>query len=120
MASPIADLIDALKTKDGLTDVNFSGIRSQLVAPAVVIRPDEPWFEPDTFCKYAQRYAAVVAVGEASAEDGINRMHTIAVAIIANLPAGWDWESVGSVLLDESTGTAFMAAPVRLVFKGEA
>jgi len=120
LADPIGDLIDVLKTKDGLTTVNLSGIRSQVVAPAVIVRPFEPWLEPDRYCDFVQRYVAVATVAAASADDGIDRLHTMVIAIIGNLPDGWDWESVGAPIIDESTGTAFLAAPVRLTFKGEA
>lgn len=120
LADPIGDLIGVLKTKDGLTTANFSGVRSQVVAPAVVVRPDEPWLEPDRFCDYAQRYVAVATVSASTPDEGVVKLQTMVTAIINNLPEGWDWETVGAPIIDESTGTAFLVAPVRLTFKGEA
>ena len=95
-------------------------MRSQVVAPAVIIRPDEPWLEPDRFCKEAHRYVAVATVSAASAEEGVDRLLTMVTAVIENLPDGWDWDTVGAPIIDESTGTSFLVAPVRLTFKGEA
>ena len=120
MPDPTQALIETLKTKDGLTTANVHGIRSQVIAPALVIRPYDPWLSPDRFCKAVQRYVAVATVGAASGEDGIDRLYTMVLAVIDNLPEGWDWESVGGPVIDESTGTSFLAAPVRLTFKGEA
>lgn len=120
MPSPIEPLIESLKTKDGLTTANLSGIRSQVVAPAVIFRPDEPWLEPDRYCDFQQRYVAVATVSAASADEGVDRLLTMVTAIIENLPDGWDWVNVGVPIIDESTGTAFLVAPVRLSFKGEA
>lgn len=91
-----------------------------MVAPALIVRPYEPWFSPDRFCKAVQRYVAVATVNAPSSEDGIDRLYTMVNAVIDNLPEGWDWESIGGPVIDESTGTAFLAAPVRLTYKGEA
>ena len=118
MASPIGGLITALKILDGLTDANIHGMRSQIVPPAVVIRPDEAWMEPDRYCDSLDRYVAVATVSASTADEGVEKLHTMVVAIRDNLPDGWDWSSVGSPIIDETTGTAFLVAPVRLTFKG--
>jgi len=120
LVSPIEPLISHLQTKDGLTTANLSGVRSQVVAPAVIFRPDEPWLEPDRYCDFAQRYVAVATVSAASAEEGVDRLFTMVKAVVENLPEGWDWDTVGAPIIDESTGTSFLVAPVRLTFKGEA
>ena len=118
MADPIGDLINVLKTKDGLTTVNLSGVRSQVVPDALIIRPNEPWIEQDRFCAHLERYLAVCTVSASTPDEGVSRLLTMATAVIDNLPEGWDWESVGGPIIDESTGTAFLVAPVRLTYKG--
>lgn len=120
MPTPLSDLIEALRASDGLSGANVHGVRSQVVAPAVVVRPNEPWMEPDTFCNMLQRYVAVATVQAASAEEGVVKLLAMVSAVVDNLPSGWDWESVGAPIIDETTGTAFLVAPVRLTYKGAA
>lgn len=118
MATPISDLIAVLVAADGLSGANVHGVRSQVVAPAVVVRPDDPWMEPDTYCDRLQHYVAVIVAGAPEATDGIDTMYAMAAAVIDALPQTWEFVSVGSPIIDESTGTAFLAAPVRLNYKG--
>ena len=122
MATPIEGLSALLVASSGLpagTSV-YRGPTDNILAPAVVIRPDEPWVEPDRFCHDLQRYVAIVLVTASSPEDGIARLYEMARAIIEAVDAaesGWSWVSVGSALIDESTGAAFLAAPVRLQYR---
>lgn len=120
MSTPNSDLIAALNASDGLSGVSVHGVRSQVQPPAVVIRPDEPWLEPDTYCVFLQHYVAVIAVTAGTPEDGVDSIYGIALAIVDALPETWEFMSLGSPIIDESTGTAFLAAPVRLQYKGEA
>ena len=96
------------------------GVRGQVSPPAIVVRPDEPWIEPDTYCVYLQHYLAIIVVTASSPEDGVDKLYDTALKIIDALPVSWEFVSVGSPIIDESTGTAFLAAPVRLNYKGEA
>jgi hypothetical protein len=115
-----ASLIEA----DGLPDgVSFySGPTNQVVPPAIVIRPDEPWItqDPSTFCHDTQNYVAVLVVSASSPVDGIGTIYEMALAVVAALPEGWSWSTVGIPVIDESTGTAFLAAPLRLQYRNEA
>ena len=125
MATPIEGLSALLVASSDLpagTSI-YPGPTNQIVAPAVVIRPDEPWLEPGGhFCYDLQRYVAIPLVSASSPEDGIGRLYLMARAIIEAIDStvaesGWSWISVGSALVDESTGTAFLAAPVRLQYR---
>lgn len=120
MSTPNDDLIAALKAADDLSAASVHGVRSQVVPPAVVVRPFDPWFEPSTFCDALQRYVAVCVVQAAAAEDGVNTLYNLAWAVVNALPANFEFVSVGAPIIDESTGVAFLAAPVRVDYKGEA
>lgn len=120
MPTPNDDLIAALKAAGDLSEASVHGVRSQVVPPAIVVRPDDPWMEPDRFCDNLQHYLAVLVVTASSPEDGVNALYTMALAVLAALPETWEFASVGSPIIDESTGTAFLAAPVRLNYKGSA
>lgn len=116
----MTDLIEALRGSQGLTEASVHGMRSQVVPPAVVIRPDDPWREPQSFCNDFQRYVAVGVVAAASGEEGVSKLLDLHTAIVRNLPPGWDYTSIGAPIIDESTGTAFLVAPVHLTFRSGA
>jgi hypothetical protein len=113
---PSDALIVALRASDGLSEASVHGPRSQVVPPAVVIRPDEPWREPDRFCDDNQRYVAVAVARGASPEEAMTTLYDLTSAIIAGLPADWKFESVGAPVIDETTGVTLLAAPVRLSY----
>lgn len=120
MSTPSDDLITALRASDALSGANVHGMRSQVVAPAVVVRPDEPWMRPGGFCPLIQQYVVVLTVAAATPEDGTNDLYRMALVVIDALPETWEFVSVGSPIIDESTGTSFLVAPVRLNYKGAA
>lgn len=120
MPTPNGSLIAALRASDALSGVSVHGVRSQVSPPAIVVRPDEPWLEPDTYCILLQHYIAVAVVTASGAEDGVDSLYETVQGIIDALPDTWEFVSVGAPIIDESTGTAFIAAPVRLNYKGEA
>ena len=119
MAEPLDSLIAALQASDDLSGASVSGVLSQVVPPAVIVRPTEPWIEPDRFCAAAERYVAVATVSAATPEQGVNDLLVMVRAIMqaATNVTGWDYESVGAPIIDESTGTAFLVAPVRLIYR---
>jgi hypothetical protein len=91
-----------------------------LTAPAVVVRPDEPWIVPDKFCHDRQRYVAIGVVQAATPQDGIKRLYDIATAIIDAVSvedSAWSFDSVGAPVIDETTGLAYLAAPIRLSYR---
>jgi len=116
---PSEGLATALGASEGLPEgvSIYPGPAPQIVPPAIVIRPAEPWIEPSTFCKGLERYHAIAVVSASTPRDGIDELYTIIQGIKAALPDTWDWETVGQPVIDESTGTAFLAAPVRLLYR---
>ena len=120
MPIPSDALIVALRASGGLTGASVHGPRSQVVPPAVVIRPDEPWREPDRFCDDLQRYVAVAVARAASPEEAMAILYDLTSGIISSLPEGWEFVSVGAPVIDESTGVTLLAAPVRLSYRNGA
>ena len=119
MTIPSEGLGTVLGASEGLTEgvSIYPGPAPQIVPPAIVIRPAEPWIEPSTFCKGLERYHAIAVVSASTPRDGVDELYTIITGIIEALPDTWDWETVGQPVIDESTGTAFLAAPVRLLYR---
>ena len=92
---------------------------NQIVAPAVVLRPDNPWITPQdeaTYCFDHERYVAIAVARAATPKDALAMMRRIALNIIANLPAGWRFDTMSAPVLDETTGTALLAASLRLSY----
>ncbi len=90
----------------------------QIVPPALVIRPDTPWREPESFCNDHQRYVAIAVVSAASMGDGGQRkIYDIHSALILALPEGWSFDSVTGPVIDETTGSQLIAAALRLSYR---
>ena len=119
MPNPSVELIELL---DGLEDLPsglnlYSEPTEKIEAPAIVVRPDSPWMEPDRFCFDLEHYSAICVVTASTPGDGIALLRTLSLAIIAALVAPWDWVNVEAPLIDETTGVPFLANRVRLTYK---
>ena len=99
----------------------YGGPAAQVVPDAIVIRPDEPWIEDgDNWCAYLEHYVAIAVVSASSPEDGIAALYGIIRGILTAMEeatSGWSWVTVGLPVIDETTGTALLAAPVRLNYR---
>ena len=98
----------------------YSAPTNQLVPPALVIRPDNPWVEVSRdYCLDLQRYVGVAVVTASSPQSGMSKLYQILWGLRAALRTleGWDWVNMGSPVIDESTGSAYLAAPIRLTYK---
>lgn len=117
MSLPSDELAAALLA-DGTLGANvYAAPAEQIAAPAVVLRPDEPWITKGR--PEVERYAAVAVVTASSPAQGIRELHRIIHHIIdAAVPLeGWGWAEVGAAIIDESTGSPFLAARVRLEYR---
>lgn len=90
---------------------------NQVSAPAIVLRPDDPWREPHAYCFDQENYLAIAVVQGATPADGMAKLFEGTNAIIGALQSPWEFVSVGVPVIDESTGVPFIAAPVRLRYK---
>ncbi len=95
---------------------------AQVVAPAVLIRADEPWRDlaaaGRTFTHQVGRYLAIAVASSSDVASSYEVLDDLVERIIATVDAleGWAWSSVTAPYLDETTGTVFIAAAVRLSF----
>lgn len=97
-----------------------SVVAKKIVPPAVVIRPDEPWREPDAFCYDLQHYVAVIVTAPNYPDDGTAMMYAIQNALISDLPEGFDWVSMGGIVVDSTTETDLLASALRLTYRNSA
>jgi hypothetical protein len=90
----------------------------QVVADAVVIRPDTPWIAPGDVWMGEERYAVVCLVSAGTPADGLARLHSIVHTVLdAARSASWEFDNVSPPVVDESTGTPFLAATVSLIYR---
>lgn len=92
LAAHWRNLAPDLQVYDTLTD--------KLDVPCLVLRPGSPWVENGadgaSWGTDQERYEAFAVVGATDPAAGQRAMHRLVHFIIANLPDGWDWESVGA------------------------
>ena len=95
----------------------IQGPISSLEPPAVVLRADGEWIAPSSYCLDLQRYAAIAVVSASSPADGEADLHHILHRLMENLPDdGWRFVSANAPVLDQSTGTALLAAKMILTY----
>lgn len=122
MSSPWLELAEALEP--GPTDPEATIYpawgEANMVVPAIVLQPDEPWMEPHAFGIDQERYVAIAAVpGSAGREAGVADLHRLVHYIIrqASTIHGVAYETASAPVVDESTGTPLLAARVRLTYR---
>jgi hypothetical protein len=114
---PSDEVVTALLADPLLLANVYGAPVEQIAAPAVVLRPDEPWISKGR--PEIERYMAIAVVTAASPSQGIAELHRIIHRILADVTAleGWGWSEAGTAIVDESTGAAFLAARVRLEYR---
>ena len=118
MSDPVGDLVtllEGLDLPDGTTVLPAP--QESITAPALVIRPDNPWLEPDRFCFDLERYTVVAVVSANTPTDGIAQLRSMLLTIIAGLVDPWKWIAADGPILDQSLGVPFLAARLRLEYK---
>lgn len=120
--TPWEQLAEALEPAPGEPAANVypAWAEAGMVAPAIVLQPDDPWLEPHAFGFDQERYAATAAVAAAAGRlDGVRQLHDLVHHIIAKASTieGVGYETVGAPVVDDSLGVPFLAATVRLTYR---
>lgn len=115
----LKDIIRDILDSAGFDDVSvIAGPTAQVKVPAVVLRADNPWIVPSRFCVDEQRYAAVIVTSASTPHDAETRMYRIAHYIMQGIGSNesepWSWVEMTSPVVDETTGSAYLAATLRL------
>lgn len=121
MAEPAEELVTLLEAAGLPSDVSlFAYPTDEITAPAIVIRPATDWMGQSSFCFAVERYVAIAVVKASTPGDGIALLRLLSRSIITALTAPWDWESVEGPIVDDTTGTPFLANRIRLTYNVEA
>jgi hypothetical protein len=110
------DLATALEGAELGANV-YPAASDQIRAPAIVIRPDDPWITPGpAFGGLTEHYLALAAAPAGDPISAQSTIHGLVTGIVDALPDGFALVDVGAIALDESTGTPLLAARVRLAY----
>jgi len=122
MMRPWEQLAQALEPVEGEPEANIypAFAEGDLVAPAIVLAPDDPWMEPHAYGYDQERYVAVAAVkASAGSLSGVEDLYQLVRHILrrASSIEGVAYEDVSAPVIDTTTGTPFLAVRVRLTYR---
>lgn len=119
MTQPWDEFADALREfLDGSANV-YAAAGTQIAAPAIVLRPDDPWIVPDGFAWNKETYVAVCIALASDPASSIATLYRLVRSVIAATAdaEGFALVDVSGPVVDESTGGPFLAARVRLAYR---
>ncbi len=117
MTLPTAALAARIDAVGGPAVNLYPAPQEHVIAPAIVIRPDEPWITRGaTFGMDTEHYVAVAVVTASSPGEGLAALHDLVHRVMAAEGDGWAFVSVGRAIVDEATGVPYLATPVRLTY----
>lgn len=86
-------------------------------APAVVLRPDDPWIRPGpALGTLSEGWLAIAVAPAADPKSGMRTLRDLLGEVLAMLPEGWALRDTGRPVVDESTGVPMLAAAARLTY----
>lgn len=116
MTTPAEELAPILEA--ALPNVNvYPAPASSIKAPALVLRPDEPWLRPGrALGQLTEGWLAIAVAPAGDPRSAMDTLRTTLLVVIDELPDGWALLEVGRPLVDESTGSPMLAAAARLTY----
>jgi hypothetical protein len=95
----------------------YASPATSIKAPALVLRPDDPWIVPGpALGALTEAYLAIAVAPAGDPRSGMDTLRTILLEAIEALPPDWAHRSTGRPVLDESTGVPMLAAAARLMY----
>ena len=90
---------------------------TSIKAPAVVLRPDDPWIRPGpALGTISEGWLAIAVAPAGDPKSGMDTLRSLLLGTIDALPAGWALRDTGRPIIDESTGIPMLAAAARLTY----
>lgn len=97
----------------------YPALAEQIVPPAIVLAPDDPWFQSDAFSYDTERYLAICLVEATAPADGLDKLHRMVHAIRESGGDGWeigDASGVRSASIPDD-GTRYLGSWVRVSYR---
>jgi hypothetical protein len=116
VTTPAEELAPAIQLE--LPEVNvYPAPVSSIKAPAIVLRPDDPWIRTGpSFATYTEGWLAIAVAPAGDPRSGMDTLRSMLYGVIEALPAGWTLRDTGRPIVDESTGVPMLAAAARLSY----
>ena len=97
----------------------YPAMAQQIVAPAIVIVPNDPWFQDSGYQYDMERYLAICLVESSAPSDGLAKLHALVHAVREAGDDGWEISDASGVrnasLPDD--GTRYLGAWVQVTFR---
>lgn len=108
----------AVVLEAAIPDANVYPAPAQSIkAPAIVLRPDDPWIQLGrTLGAISEGWLAIAVAPAADPVSGMDTLRSLLLATIDALPDGWQLRDTGRPIVDESTGVPMLAAAARLTY----
>lgn len=115
MSTPGEDLAKVLELE--LNANIYPAPVQSIKAPAVVLRPDEPWIRTGpAMGTLSEGWLAIAVAPAGDPRSGMDTIRSLLLGIIDALPDGWYLRETGRPVVDESTGIPVLAAAARLTY----
>lgn len=117
MSDPWDDFAARISAPEG-TNV-YPAMAEQIVPPAIVIVPDEPWLQSQGYQFDIERYLAICLVEATAPADGLSRLHSLVHAVREAGGEGWEIHDASGVrnarIPDD--GTQYLGSWVSVTFR---
>jgi hypothetical protein len=97
----------------------YPAMAQQIVAPAIVIVPADPWITDTTFQYDTEAYLAICLVEAAAPSDGLEKLHVLVHAVRDAGGEGWEIGDVSGVRSTSipNDGTSYLGSWVQVTFR---
>lgn len=117
MSDPWDDFAARITAPEG-TNI-YPAMAEQIVAPAIVIVPDDPWITSQGYQYDLEQYLAICLVEASAPADGLAKLHALVHAVREAGDEGWEIKDVSGVrnarIPDD--GTQYLGSWVRVSFR---
>jgi hypothetical protein len=112
LASP--DFSEFAERLTGLANIYPRPTTKQLMLPAIVLRPDEPWIEPGGYGWDDENFMAVCVAGTGDTDAATTTLRSLAAKVMEVITDDYEFKDVSEPFVDSRTGTPLLAMRVRI------
>lgn len=117
MSDPWDDFAARISAPEG-TNI-YPAMAEQIMAPAIVIVPDDPWIQSTAYSYDTERYLAICLVEASAPQDGLAKLHALVHAVREAGDAGYEIGDVSGVRATSipDDGTHYLGSWVSFTFR---
>lgn len=117
MSDPWDDLASRISEPEG-TNI-YPALAEGIVAPAIIIAPDEPWIESSGFEYDTEHYLAICMAEASAPQDALAKIHAMVHAVRNAGGDGWEIHEASGVRSTSipDDGTRYLGSWVRVSYR---